>query len=238
MAADDVVGEDLELGLGVGFRGFRQEERVRHHLAVGLLGVRAHDDLALEHRARLAIERGLEQLAARAADGRVVDHERRIEMALAARETRAEQFGGRLVAREIEIDLLARGGRAGRERHSLEPRLFADAGREGRKVQRAEALVLQLDDLGGRLVGDVEAYQRVGLVVSCIAHMALDQRDRGALADRNQHPPVGRMRGARLDVCDMDGTGDFGAVRDDDNEPVGHKRRVERDHRVVCRNAL
>ena len=54
----------------------RQQQRLRHHLGVGLLRVRPHDDLALEHAAALVVEHGLEHLAALAAAGRVVDHQR------------------------------------------------------------------------------------------------------------------------------------------------------------------
>ena len=50
--------------------------------------------------------------------------------------------------------------------------------------------------------------------------------------------PVGRMRGARLDVRDMDGTRDRRAVRHRDHEAVRGEGRVERHHRVVGRNAL
>src|SRR5436853_7420179 len=50
MAAGDVVGEDLELRLAVGLGLVGQQQRPRHHLAVGLLRVLAHDDAPLEHR--------------------------------------------------------------------------------------------------------------------------------------------------------------------------------------------
>ena len=51
VAALHVVGEDLQLRLVVGLGGLRQQQRVRRHPGVGLLRVRAHDDLALEHAA-------------------------------------------------------------------------------------------------------------------------------------------------------------------------------------------
>ena len=40
MAADHVVGEDFELRLVVGLGLVRQQQRMRHHLGVGLLRVR------------------------------------------------------------------------------------------------------------------------------------------------------------------------------------------------------
>ena len=86
MAADDVVGVDLELRLGVELGVRRQHQHLRHLLAVGLLRVRAHDDLALEHAARVPVEHALEQLAAGALGNRVVDDERRVDVLVAARQ--------------------------------------------------------------------------------------------------------------------------------------------------------
>ncbi len=48
VAADDVVGEDLELGLRVHLRLRRQEHGLRLHRAVGLLRAWRDDDLALK----------------------------------------------------------------------------------------------------------------------------------------------------------------------------------------------
>ncbi len=73
VAADHVVGENLKLGLGIELGRLRQQQRLRHLLAVGLLRAGRNDDLALEHAARLVVEHGLEQLAAgamRARDAR------------------------------------------------------------------------------------------------------------------------------------------------------------------------
>ena len=65
VAALHVVGENLQFRLVVGFGGVRQQQRMGRHLGVGLLRFRAHDDLALEDAARLAVEHGLEQLSRR-----------------------------------------------------------------------------------------------------------------------------------------------------------------------------
>ena len=56
----------------------------RHHAAVGLLRVRADDDLALEDARRLVVDHRLEQLAALAMRHRMVDDERRVGMLAAA----------------------------------------------------------------------------------------------------------------------------------------------------------
>ena len=80
MGALHVVGEDLEFRLVVHGAALGQEQRRRHHAAVGLLGVGRHDDLALEDAGRLAVDDGLEQLAAVAMGHGVVDHQRRVGM--------------------------------------------------------------------------------------------------------------------------------------------------------------
>ena len=49
VAADDVVGENLELGLVVHRRVRRQQDRLRLHAAVGLLRAWPDDHLALKH---------------------------------------------------------------------------------------------------------------------------------------------------------------------------------------------
>ena len=75
-----VVGEDLELRLVVHRAALREEERRRHHAPVGLLGVGLDDDLALEHARRVAVDDGLEQLAALAVRRRMVDHQGRVRV--------------------------------------------------------------------------------------------------------------------------------------------------------------
>ena len=64
VAADHVVGEDFQLRLVVGLGFVGEQQRVRHHLGVGLLRVRLDDDLALEHAVALVVEHRLELLAA------------------------------------------------------------------------------------------------------------------------------------------------------------------------------
>ena len=73
MAADDVVGIDLELRLGVELGGRRQQQTMARLLAVRLLGAALDDDLALEDAPRLLVDDAFEDLAACAArerDGR------------------------------------------------------------------------------------------------------------------------------------------------------------------------
>ena len=79
MAAGDVVGKDLELRLVVGFRFVGQQERPRHHLAVGLLRVGTHDDAALEHRMGAVIDHSAKDFPARAARHGMVHHQGAVE---------------------------------------------------------------------------------------------------------------------------------------------------------------
>ena len=54
VAALHIVGEDFEFRLGIDLRVRRQQQRLVHLVAVGLLRIRAHLDLALKHAARPA----------------------------------------------------------------------------------------------------------------------------------------------------------------------------------------
>ena len=89
VAALHVVGKNLELRLVVGLGLVGQQQRPRHHPGVGLLRMRPHHDLALEHAAALVVEHGREHLAALAAAGLVIDHQRGIDVLLALEQARA-----------------------------------------------------------------------------------------------------------------------------------------------------
>ena len=95
MAALHVVGKDFQLRLVVGFGLVRQQQRIAHHLGVGLLRVRLDDDLALEHGAALAIEHRAEPLAAVAAQRGVLDEQRGVDVLLATEQADAadRRFG-------------------------------------------------------------------------------------------------------------------------------------------------
>ena len=69
----DVVGEDLELRLGVDLRVVREQQRPVGLLGVGLLRVGPDDDLAVEDAARAIVQDALVDLAAAAVRLRVVD---------------------------------------------------------------------------------------------------------------------------------------------------------------------
>ena len=111
MAALDVVGEDLELRLVVGLGRLRQQQRVRRHLGVGLLRVRAHDDLALEDAAALVVEHGLEHLAAGAVVRGMVGDQRGVGVLAALEQARAADAGDRALAVEAHEQLVAHDAR-------------------------------------------------------------------------------------------------------------------------------
>src|SRR3546814_2531281 len=64
MAADDVVGIDLQFRLGVDLGLVGQQQHLAELVAVGVLGIAMDDDLALEHRARGVVDRSEEHTSA------------------------------------------------------------------------------------------------------------------------------------------------------------------------------
>ena len=122
VAALHVVGEDFELRLVVGLGGLRQQQRVRRHLGVGLLRLRPHDDLALEHAAALVVEHRLEHLAAGAVAGHVVGDQRGVGMLAAPEQARAADAGDGALAVEAHEQLVAHHRAAGGEQELVEAR--------------------------------------------------------------------------------------------------------------------
>src|SRR5262245_33962373 len=147
MAADHVVGENLELGLAIELGRLGQKQRSRHLLAVGLLRARGDNDLALEYPARIAVEHALEELATHAMRHAVLDQERRIAMLPVAQEKGAGNIGRSPLARKVQIDLIARERGAGGELKSvvagISPKLDEPSG----EVKCVAAFPLHLDVL-------------------------------------------------------------------------------------------
>ncbi len=117
-----VVGENFKLRLVVGLRTLGQKQRLRHHLGVGLLRAVAHDDAALEHAVGLAVEHGLEHLAALAAARDVVGDERRIGVLAVLDQRSAADAGHGVLAVEVQEDLVAHHRAADREGKRVEAR--------------------------------------------------------------------------------------------------------------------
>ena len=73
MAADHVVGIDLELGLGEDFGLVRKHQTLAHQLGVGLLRIGTNDDLSIEDAARPVGEDAFVDFATPTVRLRVID---------------------------------------------------------------------------------------------------------------------------------------------------------------------
>src|SRR6185437_16744216 len=111
MAAGDVVSENLQLRLVVGFRLIGEQKRAGHHLAVGLLRVRAHDDAALEYRVRPVVNDRTEHLAAGATRNDMIDDQRSVAMLSLLQEVHAVDQELAALARQRNEALQAADGR-------------------------------------------------------------------------------------------------------------------------------
>ena len=240
VAALHVVGVDFELRLVVGLGVFRQQQRVRRHLGVGLLRVRPHDDLALEHAAALVVEHGLEHFAALAVRHRVIHHQRRVGMLAALEQARAADVGDRALPAEAQEQLVARDRAADVEHEGVEARMRADVGHQRGDVQRLVALARDLDVIDMRVVGDGKLQRGVRLIVAAVrAFVALDDHRARALLDHDER--AGEQRGrlvAGRGEHQMDRPLDRGAGRHMDHDAVAHEGGVERDRHVVGREHL
>src|SRR5438105_11442167 len=115
VAADDIIGIDFKLGLGIEFGRGRQEQTVARLLAVGLLGIALDNDLALEDTASALVHHAFEHLAAQTARHAVIDQEPRIGVLLAAQEIGARNAGIGPLALEFIGAVLAIDARTGGE---------------------------------------------------------------------------------------------------------------------------
>src|SRR5512143_2728509 len=145
MAAHHVVGEDLKLGLGIEFGRLGEQERLGHLLAVGLLRVGRDDALALENAARLAVEHGLEQLAAGAMRHGMLDEERGVAMLAAAQEERAGNVERRAFAGKARESLAAHDAPAGREVEGVVARVSPDLDKSGAEMYGVVPFPLDFD---------------------------------------------------------------------------------------------
>ena len=91
MGAGDVVGEDLQLRLGVHLGPVGEDQRVVAHPGVRAVGAGLDDDAALEHATRLVGDHALGQLVGGAVDALVGDHGGDVGLALFVEEIDAVQ---------------------------------------------------------------------------------------------------------------------------------------------------
>ena len=138
MRALHVVGKDLELRLGVDRRVVGEQQRPVGLLGVGLLRVLTNDDLAVEHRARLAAENALVDLVARAVRLRVIDGGVIVDQAIAIGQIQAVQRALGALAVENRRDVVADDLAAERERVRREVGAAAGVHVHARDMERLE----------------------------------------------------------------------------------------------------
>ena len=102
MGAFDVVGEDLELGLGVDRRGAREQQALQRLLAVGLLGVAGDLDPGGDRAGRLIVGDRAPDLAAGSGGRIVADDEIGVMTLPAAGEQGAAGLGVGALAGETD----------------------------------------------------------------------------------------------------------------------------------------
>src|SRR5690349_10192660 len=128
MAAFDVVGENLELGLGVDGSPGAQQQIAVLELCVGLLRVRPDGNTAEEDAMGALIGNALPQLAGPGPGGGMVDDGRMRRLLLAAQEIGAIEVALRALALKPHDAVMARQAAAERQHEAL----IAGAGRETR----------------------------------------------------------------------------------------------------------
>src|SRR6185503_16811241 len=117
VAALHVVGEDLELRLGVDDRVAREEEILVDLSGVALLRLRAYEHLAVEDGARAPVEHSLVELAARALGRAMIDRGVVVDVLPAVCQVEAVERAGR--ARRVEERLDVDAGEARADRHGM-----------------------------------------------------------------------------------------------------------------------
>ena len=240
MAADHVVGVDLELGLGIELGVLRQHQHLGHLLAVALLCVGPHDHLTLEDAMCLVGEHALEELAALAAGHRMVDHQRGVDVLGAAPQERARDVELGTLALEGDEEVVAREARRRGELEGVVGRRLAERRQPGGQVAGGLAGQRALGVSEMRAVADRDVAQRIGLTRRRTPQcdVGFDHGRMGAVAQlediaRGDEAPfrgrAGEDEEQRLVEPDRLADADDGAVR--------HERGVERDHGFLADSA-
>ena len=194
MRALHVVSVNLELRLGVDDGVLRKQEILVALLGVGLLGVLAHDDLAVEDSRRSAVEHAFVKLAAAAVGLGVVERRVIVDVLPAADDVEAVEGALGAFAAEHCLDLLTN------ERSAKLDRSRVDDGRslllelQGRDVKRLRAFLLDsgVFHLGvlarhhlRNSVGEVDAAE-IGIRRGIDAEMDFDETRLRAVSDQDQ----------------------------------------------------
>ena len=224
----DVVGENLELRLGVDRRVVGEEQYLVRLLGVGLLGVFADKNLAVEDAVRSAIEDTLVEFMARAIRLGVIDDGEVIEVLLAVREVEAVDSRFSVLAVEADADLVAHQGAAEREVVRRKVALGRLHDLCIGDVIRGSAFLLHLHVIDDGAFRERDLGDGVG-EVDAFAEIALDDGRLGVFADGDQRA---RMRDRRLaagvrEVDDLDRLLKNFAIGHDDIGAIREKARVQ-----------
>src|SRR5688572_1921448 len=200
MAAGDIVGIDLELGLGVELRRGREQKTMARLLAVRLLGAALDDDLALEDAASLLVEDAFEDLAARAAGNAMIDDQARVAVLAAAKEISAGDLGIGVLALEGDEALLPCGGSSHGDGAITKDGALFEADLEVGQVNGIPALALQLDPIESRTGGEKNFGDRIVDIGRAFrAQMSLDDAGGSPIFDEDDDAARQRAGLARGD---------------------------------------
>ena len=233
-----VVGKDLELRLGVDRRVVRQQQRPVGLLRVGLLRVDAHDDLAVEDRARAAAEDALVDLVARAVRLGVIDRRVRVDQPLAVGQVQAVQRALGAFAVEHRDDVVADDAAAEREGVGRDVAAARGMDVHARDVERVDALFLDLVVIDDRVLAGDDFGHGVGeMLLPRRADVGLDDLHLAAVAGNDERARVRHRR--RCDAPSLvdtnricSGCSKIEAVGHGDEGAVVRERGVERGERA------
>ena len=234
MAADHVVGEDFKLGLGIEFGGLRQQQRMARLLAVGLLGIALHDDLALEDTAGIVVHHAFEKFAAGAVGHLVIDDEAAVGVLLAAQQIgagdlRIRPLPGEVIGAVLPVDTGAR-GQGEIAQHDTGSQSHMGMG----KMDRRLGLALHLDAVEPRSISEPDFGDAVGKI-GAFAQMGFDQCRGGS---RRHLDHIAGGDGAGLGVGGDEDKLDrqVDAARQHQPGATSGERLVEPQHRFVGGN--
>ena len=235
MAAGDVVGEDFQFRLVVGFGLIGQQQRPRHHLGVGFLGVGPNDDAALEHRMAAVIDHSAEDFTAGAVRHRMIEKHRGVGMLAAIEQIDAVRLDARALARKADDRLIAAHIRSAGHAECIEMGVGVERDDSRRNVEGLAAVLDQTHMVEPCAVSDRYDKGVMDLIGfgTIRGNIAFHQRRACGPAELEQRAREHRRRlCAACDMDDMQGLGERGAVGDFDHDAIGHHRAVQRHHGI------
>src|ERR1035437_1985426 len=193
MGAAHIVGEDLQLGFGIHHGVVGEDQVLVSLLGIGLLGVLADDDFAVEDGVRLAVEDALVELVAGAVRHGVADHRMIIDVLRAVDDVEAVQRGVGTFG-EGGVDVVADQRAAEGNGMRRESRAASDGGLKGRNVERGKRFLLKFivihhgpvayHDFGDG-VGEVGAGALVGFDDGALGPLAHEDEGAGMCRDES-----------------------------------------------------